>query len=86
MRNFLNTKAALMVYKGTILPLLEYGDILLCAASVANRKRLQTLQNKGLRCALNRGFDSDTLDLLSDANLLKLHLRREQHTLNFVYD
>ena len=46
MRFFLSAKAALMVYKGTVLPLLEYGDVFLHAASVDNRKRLQTLQNK----------------------------------------
>ena len=39
MRSFLNVKAALMVYKGIILPLVEYGDIFLAAATVENRKR-----------------------------------------------
>ena len=58
MRKFLTTKAALLVYKGMLLPILEYGDIFLTGASVANRKRLQILQNKGLRCALNKGIDT----------------------------
>ena len=86
MRNFLNAKAAIMVYKGMILPILEYGDIFFHAASAANRKRLQTLQNKGLWCALNKGFETSTADLHKDGSLLKIHLRREQHTLNFSYD
>ena len=86
MRSFLSNRAAIMVYKGMILPILEYGDIFLHAASAENRKRLQVLQNKGLRCALNRGVDSDTNELHGEANLLKLHYRREQHTLNFVFD
>ena len=55
-RNFLNTKAAIMVYKGMLLPILEYGDILLSATSNVNKKRLQILQKKGLRCALNKGI------------------------------
>ena len=47
MRSFLNTRAALVVYKSMLLPILESGDVFLYATSVANRKRLQTLQNKG---------------------------------------
>ena len=67
MRNFTNEKAAVTVCKGTILPILECGDISLSAASVENRRRLQVLENKGLRCALNSG-----LELHTKGNLLKL--------------
>ena len=63
MRTFLNTKAALLVYKSMLLPVLEYGDLFLSAATVKNRKRLQILQNKGLRCALNVGSDMSTDEL-----------------------
>ena len=86
MRSFLSTKAALLVYKGTLLPILEYGDIFMYAASVENRKRLQILQNKGLQCALGSGIETSTADLHIQANLLKLKYRREKHLLNFVYD
>ena len=86
MRGFLSTKAALMVYKGMLLPILEYGDIFLVGTSATNRKRLQVLQNKGLRCALGRDHDSNVRDLHNDANLLKLKFRREQHILNYMYD
>ena len=86
MRCFLSVKAAIMVYKSMLLPVIEYGDVFLSSASKANRKKLQTLQNKGLRCALNKGLDVSSNDLHSEANLLKLKYRREQHLLNFVYD
>ena len=87
MRNFLNTKAALLVYKSMMLPIIEYGDIFLSAASVENRKKLQTLQNKGLRCALRKSIDTATTgELHAEAGLLKLKYRREQHLLNFLYD
>ena len=46
----------------------------------------KVLQNKGLRCALNMGIEESTDDLHSEANLLKLKYRREQHMLNFMYD
>ena len=51
MRSFLGVKAAVMVYNSMLLPIIDYGDVFLSAASKANRKKLQTLQNKGLRCA-----------------------------------
>ena len=47
MHYLLNTKAAVLVYKNMILPMLEYGDIFLVGATAENRKRLQILQNKG---------------------------------------
>ena len=86
MRSFLTTKAALLVYKGMMLPILEYGDVFLCGASVADRKRLQILQNKGLRCALNLDIDTSRDDLHIEANLLRLKFRREQHILNHMFD
>ena len=86
MRSFLNIKAALSVYKGTILPILEYGDIFLDSTSLANRKKLQVLQNRGLRCALNKGVETSSDELHEEAKLLKLKFRRRQHLLNFMYD
>ena len=86
MRSFLNVKAALMVYKNMLLPILEYGDVFLSAASSLNKKRLQMLQNKGLRCALGKDTDISILDLHEEATLLQLKFRREQHLLNFMYD
>ena len=78
MRCFLNNKAALMVYKNMLLPLLEYGDVFLSAATIVNRKRMQILQNKGLRCALNKDLETSTADLHREAKLLKLKFRKEQ--------
>ena len=86
MRSFLNKKAALMVYKSMILPIMEYGDVFMTAALLGDRKKLQTLQNKGLRCALNKGLETSSDELHAEANLLKLRFRREQHVLNYMYD
>ena len=86
MRSFLSVKAAILVYKGTILPLLEYGDLFLNATTLCNRKRMPVLQNKCLRCALNKGMESSSDDLHAEAKLLKLKYRREEHLLNFMYD
>ena len=60
--------------------------IFLTATTVKNHKRLQVLQNKGLRCALGLGIDTSTEELHAEANLLLLKYRREQHVINFMYD
>ena len=56
MRSFLTVNAAILVYESMLLPILEYGDVFLSAATVINKKRLQTFQNKGLGCALGKGL------------------------------
>ena len=85
-RSFLNTMAALLVFKNMLLPLLKYGDVFLSATSGLNRKRLQTLQNNGLWCALNKGIETSIDELHATASLLRLKFRREQHLLNFMFD
>ena len=69
-----------------ILPLLEYGNIFMVGTSVVNRKRLQILQNKGLRCALGKGREVSREELHSEAGLLQLYRRRDLHMLNYMYD
>ena len=86
MRNVLSVKAAIIGYKGTILPLLEYGDLFMLSTSLVNRRKLQTLQNKRLRCALNKGIEIGSNDLHKEAKVLKLQFRREQHLFNFMFD
>ena len=86
MRSFLDTRAATLVYKNMILPILEYGDIFMVGASAENRKRLQVLQNKGLRCALDKDTDTSITDLHRSARLLKLKDRRGVHLLSHMYD
>ena len=86
MRSFLTTKAATLVYKNMLLPVIEYGDIFTTAATCVNKKRLQVLQNKGLRCALNAWYEMGSDELHEEADLMKLKYRREQHLLNYMFD
>ena len=86
MRSFLNVKAAKLVYKNMILPVIEYGDIFLTGASVANKKKLQVLQNRGLRCALSAHDMTSTDELHDEIGLLRLKYRREVHLLNYMFD
>ena len=85
MRMFLSSEAAVLVYKNMILPMIEYGDIFLTAASKENRGKLQVLQNKAPRAALQVDKYYDTADLHSEVGLSKLKTRREQHLLTNFY-
>ena len=68
-RPFLNKKAATLIYKNMILPILEYGDVLVDSMSVEIKKKLQTLQNRALRCALNKDKGANTNELHAEAKL-----------------
>ena len=48
-RFFLTEHAAIMLYKHTILPFLEYAGFMLTACSIENRRDLQICQNNALR-------------------------------------
>ena len=85
MRRFLSRKAALLVYKNMILPIIEYGDIYLSATSKENRNKLQKLQNKALKCALGRDKRYNTRKLHAEAKILPLARRRKLHLLYHVY-
>ena len=85
MRYFLTKKAALLVYKNMILPILEYGDIFLSSLSRTTKRKLQTLQNKALRIALSYRGTEDTEHLHQEAKILKLDKRRKIHSLEFIF-
>ena len=68
-----------------ILPMIEYGDMFLTSATVANRRNLQVLQNKGLSCALKRDMDTSVVELHKVAKLSKLKHRREGHLMVHMF-
>ena len=68
-RKCLSKKVALLVYKNMMLPIAEYGDIYLYSATQDSRKKLRTLQNKALRCALLKDNRYNTTDLHTEAKL-----------------
>ena len=82
---FISNKAALLIYKNMILPILEYGDILLTSAPKELRGRLQKLQNKAPKCALGKDKWYNINALHKEAKLLKLHHRRKLHLLEHFF-
>ena len=84
-RRFINSSAALNIYKNMILPILEYGDLLLVSARSSTRRKLQTLQNKALKCALGLDPLTSTDEVHRLARMDKLHLRRKQHIIQLMF-
>ena len=85
MRCFLNKRAAILIYKNMILPILEYGDIFATSLTKHTRKKLQIMQNKALRIALKQRNGDSSKILHKEAKLQKLNVRRKVHVLQFVY-
>ena len=76
-RKFVTSTAALNIYKNMVLPILEFGNIFLVSANATLRKKLQTLQNKALKCALGLDPTTDTTEVHKLARLDKLKTRRD---------
>ena len=85
LRPYLTVYASLSIYKTTILPYIDYGDIFYQAASKKMLHNLQDRQDKALKiCYKLRGTQDDANMHLS-ANLAFLDKRRNSHILNFMY-
>ena len=84
-RRFINSTAALSIYTSMILPILEYGDVLMVFIAASLKKKLQILQNKALKCALGLDPLSSTEETHKLAKLDKLSSRRKQHVLQLMY-
>ena len=84
-RRFINSQAALNIYKNMILPILEYGDVLLISITAGLRKKLQTLQNKALKCALGLDPLTSTEETHRLAKVDQLKHRRRQHLLQLMF-
>ena len=89
-RCFLNKKAGILIYKCTILPVIEYVDFLQDQGILYVNKAIQKLQNFGLLIAYNQHIlpfnqrdSSDTLH--RNSKMFRLVHRRELHLLQFAF-
>lgn len=74
-KNCLNKKSAVLVFKSMILPLLEYGSLFLLNCCNAERTRMQRIQNKGLKLAYNKDRRCNTKILHKEARLASWECR-----------
>ena len=86
-RKFIDTQCALIIYKQTILPLLDYAGFLLISGNISGRSDLQTLQNDALRICFNVKL-RDRISIVQmhrRAKLLCLEQRRQKQLLNLMF-
>ena len=87
LRKCLTEKAAIMLYKHTILPFLEYAGFMLVACNIDDRHALQKCQNDALRiCAQVRIKDRVKIDdLHKKFEIVSLEQRRRIQLLLLMY-
>ena len=80
-RQYITTEAASIIYKGTILPLIEYADFVFDYDIKYLNKKMQSLQNQGLYTVFNQHYlkydqKDSTETLHRRANLRPSHTAR----------
>ena len=91
MGQFITLDAATIIYKGTILPLIEYADFVYDYGIKYINNKIQSLQNQGLYTVFNQHYltydqKESTESLHRRAKLIRLGHRRWQHMLSFVFN
>ena len=89
-RYYLTKRASILIYKCTILPLLEYADFICDQGLMYINKTLQKLQNQGLSIAFNQHVlpyqQRDSTDNLHRwSGVFRLIHRRKLHLLQFAF-
>ena len=87
-RKFINRRAAITIYKSTILPILEYADYLVESSRASFGLKLQRLQNRGLRIveyshSLVNRFSVEDLHIRN--NIKYLNVRRKHNMLLLMH-
>ena len=75
-RQYINKKTALIIFKSMILPYIEYGNIFHGTCTELYQHKLQVIQNNGLKISLHRSRYFNTVDLHVEARLLPCKYRR----------
>ena len=77
-RQVVDNRASLLIYKTMILPYFDYGDILFMKSQKHLLSKLDHLQKRALKMCLH-------ILLLTSADVAHLGRRREAHILNYMY-
>ena len=84
-RKFMTKTTAILIYKTTILPIIEYNDIIYELLVENSQAKLQRLQNRALRTVF-WGEKLSTNEMHERANVTFLKNRREEHMMMLMYD
>ena len=88
LRKYVDTNTSVLIYKQTVLPLVEYVSFMLCFNNKQDVEKLQRLQNRSLRLCFNINvpMDFNTAILHENARIDKLCDRRDLMLLCLMYD
>ena len=78
-RDCLNKKLTLQLYKSLVTPHLDYGDVIYMSANKETLAKLQVVQNKACRLILRARRLTSTDEMHKNLNLMRLEPRREFH-------
>ena len=86
-RKYLNEKAAVVIYKQTILPLIDYAGFLLLSCGISERSDLQKMQNDILRicCKITMNDHVSIKDLHKRCKIISLEQRMQKQLLWLMY-
>ena len=87
-RKFVDSHTSLLIYKQTILPILDYMSIVVNSSTKCMIKKLQPLQNRAIRIIEKRNGYISTVDMNAlhlKLNLKQLHERRYIFMLKMMY-
>ena len=84
-RKFMTEKTAILIYKTTILPIMDYNDIIYELLIEYSQTKLQRLQNRALRTVF-WGKNLSTKEMHDRANITYLKNRRIEHMMMLMYD
>ena len=75
------------MYKTTLLPTIDYGNIFLTACTIKELEKLQVVQNNAIRCCLNIPYPRmEHVQVVHDmTNIKKVKERRSTHLLTCVH-
>ena len=85
MRSTFTASARLTIIQMTILPMLDYGDVIYRSASKGLLQKLDVLYHSAIRFATNAPFKTHRCTLYSSVNWPSLHTRRNIHWFMLIY-
>ena len=85
MRSTFTASAKLTLVQMTILPMLDYGDVIYRSASKGLLQKLDVLYHSAIRFATNAPFKTHRCTLYSSVNWPSLHTRRNIHWFMLIY-
>ena len=83
-RSCMSVKTAILIYKATILPIMDYNDLIYNFLNKQQQQKLQRAQNRALRIVF-RGNNFSVAEMHERAGLDQLEMRREFHLLTMMY-